>query len=347
MLHDPAFEVLMRYLNDCSGRTIWVADENALAVIASVTPDDDLAVVSNRYDACLSANKSGIAAEFSDFDFSSYPDGSIQRIVYRISKEKPIVHHVLNQACRLLSDNGELIISGFKDEGIKTYTQKCRALFEQVSAEKNGSVYIGIFSKALVPLRAGGLDDRNYPTLRLINTPSLNFYSKPGLFGWDRIDAGSALLVDHLPAVLECQLSTSSSLLDLGCGYGYLTLATACYPFMRRVATDNNAAAIAAMKCNANFYGLDVAVIAGDAGKDIDELFDVILCNPPFHQGFDVSDELTDKFLISVRNLLARSGLAVFVVNAFVGLEKKAGLHFSSVSVIARNASFKLVLLRR
>src|SRR3546814_1662733 len=42
------------------------------------------------------------------------------------------------------------------------------------------------------------------------------FLSRPGLFAWDRIDPGSALLAAHLPADLAGHCA------DLGAGYGYL-----------------------------------------------------------------------------------------------------------------------------
>ena len=45
--------------------------------------------------------------------------------------------------------------------------------------------------------------------------PGLDAWSQPGIFAWDRIDPGSALLAEHLPPM-------KGEGVDLGCGYGAL-----------------------------------------------------------------------------------------------------------------------------
>lgn len=347
MSYDSAFDELLPYLQIDDGNTLWIADESALAAVQVVASRANLNLISNRCDVAAAARVVGHRTEFSDFDFSHWPDRSVQRVVYRISKEKPIVHHVLNHARRLLVPGGELVIAGFKNDGTKTYIEKCKQLFGNGSIQKSGLVYTGFFSGVEDSGYLDFLDDQDYKNLRLIHTPLLDFYSKPGLFGWDRVDAGSAFLLDALPDCLASFSAQPRSLLDLGCGYGFLTLMTRHLPFDRRVATDNNAAALSAIKRNADHYGMAVDVVADDAGKSLDGLFDLVLCNPPFHQGFSVAGDLTDKFLSSACKLLAPQGAALFVVNTFIGIEKKAAERFSQVNVLAHNGSFKLVLLRR
>ena len=45
-----------------------------------------------------------------------------------------------------------------------------------------------------------------------------NLLSRPGLYGWDKVDTGSVLLARYLPPDL------SGSVADFGCGWGYLSL---------------------------------------------------------------------------------------------------------------------------
>jgi 16S rRNA (guanine1207-N2)-methyltransferase len=76
--------------------------------------------------------------------------------------------------------------------------------------------------------------------------------------------------------------------------------------------------------------------------------FNLILCNPPFHQGFSVESALTDKFLNSTQRLLAKKGTAYFVVNAFIPLESKAERVFAkhpsaTIAVVANNKQFKVI----
>lgn len=346
MMHDPAFTALLPYLRETDGMTLWIADENVLDVVATVAARDTLQLLTNRFDVASSARAAGHVAQFSDFDFSTFSPGSFRRIVYRISKEKPVVHHVLNHVPYLLADGGELLLAGLKNEGVKTFIDKCRAHFGNGGAHKEGVAYTGCFLRQPgMPVDAW-LDDLNYSALRLVHTPELDFYSKPGLFGWDRIDRGSAFLLQQLPACLTRLPAPPQSLLDPGCGYGYLTLATRELPLVRRVATDNNAAALLAMASNAAHYGMAVEVVADDAGASLQGQFDLVLCNPPFHQGFAVDGGLTDKFLANTSRLLSARGAALFVVNAFVGLEQKARGYFSEVVTLANDRSFKVIMLR-
>jgi 16S rRNA (guanine1207-N2)-methyltransferase len=135
--------------------------------------------------------------------------------------------------------------------------------------------------------------------------------------------------------------------LDLGCGYGYLTLMLRGFPFARRVATDNCAAALLAMCANTKHYAMNVDVVASDAGNTVQETFDLLVCNPPFHRGAAVADDLTEHFLRQAARLLNRLGVAVFVVNAFIPVEQKAAAFFSSCELLVNNRSYKVLALRK
>jgi 16S rRNA (guanine1207-N2)-methyltransferase len=117
--------------------------------------------------------------------------------------------------------------------------------------------------------------------------------------------------------------------------------------FGRVVATDNNAAAIEA--CSANLSALrgssQTQVLASDCGADLEERFDLILCNPPFHQGFEVEQDLTDRFLAAARRLLKPRGRALFVVNSFIPLERKADGLFAGIQLLSDNHRFRVVAL--
>jgi 16S rRNA (guanine1207-N2)-methyltransferase len=87
-------------------------------------------------------------------------------------------------------------------------------------------------------------------------------------------------------------------------------------------------------------------VIPSDAGDTVEGNFDTIWCNPPFHQGFAIDEDMSAKFLKATKRLLAPEGHALFVVNTFIPLEKKALKYFRSVQALANNGSFKLIALR-
>lgn len=154
-------------------------------------------------------------------------------------------------------------------------------------------------------------------------------------------------MISALESFLLRQKYQPQSLLDLGCGYGYLTLMTRHLPLARRVATDNCSAALLALRANAEHYVMAVDVVASDAGNTVQDAVDLIVCNPPFHRGFTIAGDLTETFLQQAARLLTPSGVAIFVVNAFIPLEQTAAHIFSVTERLAHNRSYKVLALRK
>lgn len=347
---DPNVSRLSLYLHGNQGKCLVVTDENwSQFNWASIgdRQNQSLEIFSNRYDIAQKAIKAGLAAEFNDFDFSALEPHSYDAVLYRVSKERACSHHVINQASKLLKMEGELILSGEKNDGIKTYVKQACILFgDRTAAEKQGKSYLATIT--LHQLDQAFLDDKNYPSTRDSKTlPAFSKITKPGIFGWDKIDRGSAFLSEHIPTFLTRFAEPPKTLLDLGCGYGYLACQASEYSFSHVTATDNNAAALLAVTENLKATDAEYQVIAADAGDNITQRFDAVWCNPPFHQGFAVDGDMSDKFLEATKRLLTSSGRALFVVNTFIPLERSAKKYFRSIEVLANNGSFKLISLAR
>lgn len=335
---------------DKNAHFLWCTDENALNTLPAALHHEQLLVLTNRWDVAEQAKTRGFTTKFNDFDCSEIADNSLDKIFYRISKEKPVVHHLLNQAWRCLKPGGQLLLAGYKNEGTKTYIEKiAKLLGSGKNIVKNGPVYSAKLNKYTEYDATQLLDDSDYRQSRPIGLGSgLDLLSKPGLFGWNKVDAGSALLNEQLKQLSPIP-DPLNSCVDLGCGYGYLTIAAAsldiCKSITRWTLTDNNAAAIQLARQNLQRNQLNGEVIAADAGRSIRVKADLLLCNPPFHQGFGTDGDLTDKFLISAKQLLAPQGIALFVVNQFIPLERKAAPLFSQIKVLIDNGSFKVIQL--
>jgi SAM-dependent methyltransferase len=102
------------------------------------------------------------------------------------------------------------------------------------------------------------------------------------VFSSQRIDDGTLLLLQHLPA------SAPHAMLDLGCGYGALGLPVAArWPSARCVLIDRDLLAVAAARHNAGALGLrNVEVRPGLGYRDLaHERFDLVLCNVPARIG--------------------------------------------------------------
>lgn len=343
---------------DTAQPTLLVLDENTAQLPRN--PFAQVQVICNRCDAQTMAQAQGWPSRFCDFEFDPAALPGCSQALYRISKEKRVVEHVLQSLWALLPVGGTLLCAGYKNEGIKTFAKRMQAAWQcEVSLER-GDLQLHCYHIVKTGSAAEPLNSEDYHALLPIG--SLNgqlLLSKPGIFAWDRFDVGSSFLLEHLREFLQgSALATvdapdtanalnNESALDLGCGYGLLAVTLLQAGFGRVVATDNNAAAVRA--CADNLQRLhgssEVAVIAADCADGIDERFDLILCNPPFHQGFDVAQDLTDRFLAATRRLLKPRGRALFVVNSFIPLERKAAGLFAQVQLLSDNHRFKLVAL--
>ncbi|MFT6389087.1 MAG: 16S rRNA (guanine1207-N2)-methyltransferase [Cellvibrionaceae bacterium] len=305
-----------------------------------------LTLVTNRYDIYLSALNKKINVIFSDFDPDDYPKKEYSAIVYRISKEKALTHHLINQAAQLLEKKGTLVISGYKQEGIKTYSDKIKkTLKASGKLEKTGVSYIGKFSSLDSDQT---LDDKNYTTIQKVKAETLPqgyFFSKPGVFGWNKIDKGSELLIASAQSLLEEKVISPKNVLDLGCGYGWIFLNMEKYAISSITATDNNAAAILSAEENTKLTTTPLNIIASNCADSIKEKFDLILCNPPFHQGFKHNQELTGRFLHACKDKLSKQGTALFVLNEFIAIDNHIKKEKLKQKILTKKLGFKVVII--
>ena len=375
MPHDAALQLLQTELSTVDQETLWYADENVTPLFVthlfeSISPSLPLTIVTNRYDIYQSAQKKHLKCIFTDFncddynrngynrDSSNNRDGyssaPIKKIIYRISKEKALTHYLLNQASQLLANNGDknstLIISGYKQEGIKSYSDK---LIKQMHAlgnlKKSGNAYLGRFTfKPLQHIPC--LDDQNYAKIQTIpvnRQPIAQFYSKPGIFGWNKIDRGTELLLEALQTIYSSLSPAPKTVLDIGCGYGWIFLNLDRYDFSHITATDNNAAALICAQKNTALITTPVRVVASDCANTITSQYDLVLCNPPFHKGFQHNQQLTEQFINSCHAHTLSGGICLVVVNTFINIEKHMDTAFEKTTIIKRENGFKVILFEK
>lgn len=338
--------VLQQLALATDGKTmLWIVDESLpVESLLTVPGAASLTAMTNRYDIHADLQAKGVTTLLSDFDFSAL--GEFQRIVYRISKEKLVAHHCINQAIRHLGPDGELTVIGGKQDGLKSIAKNAAQTYGQKkNTRKIGNSYLATLPRPEMLTDEQCLPSNDYGLLRQVQHKGISFYSKPGVFGWEKVDRGSELLISVLPTI-QRYMKSVSSVLDLGCGWGYLMLATNAWDVETRCATDNNVAAVDAAQKNFAAHGVTVDCVADDCASNIRGRFDMILCNPPFHQGFAVSDTLTEKFLAAASRLSRRSTRAIFVVNQFVPLEKYAAKYFSQCRLLLAEDGFCVYELR-
>lgn len=325
---DRAIEELAKTIDQSRGhQRLWVADEQELSdPLLQLLAEGNLHLISNRRDQITRARQAGVRAAFSDFELKHPEDAPWDSIFFRVAKEKAVVHHLLNNATRVLREKGTIWLAGHKNEGTKTYLAKAEDLFGCKAMVKRGKDQLFVGHLSLYKT-GDPLPDDNYPELRQIEMkPGETFWSKPGLFGWQRVDKGSEFLVEELnnsqPDLSDLRV------LDLGCGYGYLSCKAAELGAKEIVATDNCAAAIQACRKNLQAWQSEqYHCIPSDCADEVKGKFDLILCNPPFHSGFSTTSELHNRFFLAINHKLKPGGEALVVVNQFLRISNLCETH--------------------
>jgi 16S rRNA (guanine1207-N2)-methyltransferase len=179
---------------------------------------------------------------------------------------------------------------------------------------------------------------------------SLSLWSQPGVFSWDRIDPGSALLMQVLPELTGLGA-------DLGCGIGYLARAVLGSPQVQRLdLIDIDRRAVEAARRNiddrrAELHWADVtAMEVGRRGQGVaDHLcgLDFVVMNPPFHQEGVERRELGQVFIRQAAEMLRKGGGLWLVANRHLPYEAELGRLFARVELKAERDGFKVFEARR
>ena len=351
-------------------RCLFFADENCTPQhLPGWFQDSQHLAISNRFDIYQALQNGSINSVFNDFELAPEQGAAFDLVLIRVSKEKLVNSHLLNQAYLALKPHGRLLLIGAKNEGIKSIDKLAQNLFgkacekqkfkpqiELLMFEKSADVNAELADIAYADLVK---IDSLAPALKKVSgNTSRDFSScissKPGVFGWQKIDLASLLLIDCGLDYLEQQNLKPKSLLDLGAGSGLLAMAFGEQLKPQLLcATDNNAAAMQA--CQKNLQQLQphcdsVNILAGDCGDTIQtelgEKFDLIVCNPPFHQGFSVSGDLSAKFMQRIKSSLKKDGLCLLVANQFVAYERLAAENKLGCQELKREQGFKILVLQ-
>ena len=287
------------------------------------------------------------ADELSSAGFASSaetPTGQrFERILLLPGRQRAETRALLASAAHLLQQDGQFVVAQLNTEGARSLQSDCEALFGRVqfASKFKSRVMWGSANDLNAELAAQWLAG-DQPT-RVIND---EFLSRPGLFAWDRIDPGSALLVQHLPKNLR---GTGA---DLGCGFGVMSKRLLernpqvqgldCFEAERRALqlAELNLQPFAHQK-TLNFHWHDVS-----QGLDRHD-YDFVISNPPFHTGRMDEPGLGASFLGAAARALKSGGRFILVANVHLPYEAVLAKQFQQITPIAQGFGFKVLEARR
>jgi len=135
----------------------------------------------------------------------------------------------------------------------------------------------------------------------------------PGVFSANELDSGTSLLLSTLTSPIQ------GKVLDVGCGVGVIgSMIKKHHPKADVTMTDIHAMAIQSARQTLVENQLEGNVIASDVFSHIEGKFDLIISNPPFHDGIDTAYRAVKELIQQAKWHLTAGGELRIVANAFL-----------------------------
>jgi 16S rRNA (guanine1207-N2)-methyltransferase len=170
----------------------------------------------------------------------------------------------------------------------------------------------------------------------------LQLASGPNVFAHEKIDSGAQFFLEQF-----AHLPQANRIADLGCGNGILGIAAKrLQPTAELHFFDESYQAVAAAQENYHRNGLDAVEPAAQFHVDdglthyTGDAFDLVLCNPPFHQGHVIDDQIALRMLTQSKRHLRGGGELWIVGNRHLEYHIKLRRLFGSYRQIAAHPRF-------
>ncbi|WP_439240819.1 16S rRNA (guanine(1207)-N(2))-methyltransferase RsmC [Lonepinella sp. BR2474] len=255
-------------------------------------------------------------------------------MVFYWTKNKQEVQFQLMQLLAHSPLNQEILIIGENRCGVRS-VEKILAPFGDIG-KIDSARRCGLYHFCLK--KAPQFDVESYwKTYQNAKLGELKIQSLPGVFSANELDMGTDLLLSTLAHKI------AGDVLDLGCGAGVIgAFIKQHHPQINLVMSDIHAMAIASAKRTLAENGLAGEVIASDVFSHIQGKFDLIISNPPFHDGIDTAYQAVTTLIEQAKQHLKAGGELRIVANAFLPYADLLDRYFGRHQVLAKTGKFKV-----
>lgn len=274
---------------------------------------------------------------------------SIDLVAIEVTGDRDLARRWLALARRVARPHGVVLVAGANDAGIKSVIGDARdAIGLSVVEDYRRRSRVAHIAVPPVPpsppawLEEPGIASGTWARFAVPEAGvDLVFETLPGVFSADRLDEGTRLLLEHL------EVPAGASVLDVGCGAGVIGVVAGRRGAGSVMMTDVNLLAVAAARRNAGLAGVPVEVVAGDVYGGVGERrFDLIVSNPPFHQGKVVDYDVPQRLIAESGAHLTPGGRLVIVANVFLPYDRLMRERFGAVETVAATRQYRVLAVR-
>lgn len=267
-------------------------------------------------------------------DFSAFFSGTADLIVYYWMKNKQEVNFQLMQLLAHAPIGQEMLVIGENRCGVRSVEKLLEPYGEIAkidSARRCGLYHFCLKKRPHFALQSF------WKTYQSPKLGKLIIHSLPGVFSANELDAGTDLLLSTVNNRICGQV------LDIGCGAGVVgSYINMLNPKTKVIMSDIHAMALESARRTLAENQLQGEVIASDVFSHIQGKFDLIISNPPFHDGIDTAYRTVSELIQQAKWHLAAGGELRIVANAFLPYPDLLDQYFGCHRVLAKTGKFKV-----
>ncbi len=252
-------------------------------------------------------------------------------LIYYWPKNKPEAQFQLMNLLSLLPVGTDIFVVGENRSGVRSAEQMLAdfAPLNKIDSARRCGLYHGRLEKQ------PAFDAQAFWNEYALD--GLTIKTLPGVFSRDGLDTGSQLLLSTLTPY------TKGKVLDVGCGAGVLATVLASHsPKVRLTLCDVSAPAVEASRATLAANELEGEVFASNVFSEVTGRFDMIISNPPFHDGMQTSFEAAQTLIRGAVRHLNSGGELRIVANAFLPYPQALDETFGFHEVLAQTGRFKV-----
>jgi 23S rRNA (guanine1835-N2)-methyltransferase len=297
----------------------------------------------------LSANENCVRNQLAAPQFipaSDIPQGSFDYILYKLPKGRSLLQYQL-QHLRALFRGPEQFIGAAMARHID---QNVVAAFSKYLAPARPS--LARKKARLIQLQSASHTSEFDDDCKIVELPELGLilHNRANVFSRDKLDQGSRIMLRAMNT-----LTGAARIADLACGNGLLGVyAQDIWPQAKVhffddsfLAIDSARRTVQANSCKPSIESSCTFSVDDCLSNYQGEPFDLILCNPPFHQDHHVGDHIARAMFNDSLKHLALNGRLCVVGNRHLGYHHALKKLFGHCDIIDSNPKFVVLLAYR
>lgn len=271
------------------------------------------------------------------------------RVLIPVPLDRDLARRLILIAREALAPGGDLLIAGANAAGAKSIIADAQAVFGPprdagYRQKHRYARFVREDVECALPawIQKPGLQPGGWQRFTVeIRGVALDMETQPGVFAGDRLDAGTALLLQHL------EVADGARVLDVGCGAGIIGILAHALGASQVDLVDANLLAVETAARNLRRLAVPGRALPSDVyGAVSGERYDLIVSNPPFHRGKEVDTAVADRLIDEAPAHLRPGGSLLIVANAFLAYGKSMSRVFHHVETVAATRQYHVLLAR-